>query len=110
MSSEDGRLDRDRAGSIASSHTEAGGHDEFSDKFNEKSTYIRDDESLSSLKSPTVYQDSNHEEDIHEDDELLPAQPEKPESPKSSSATGIIWIVVNTLATVGIVSPRGHPV
>lgn len=99
MSEEDGRSDR--AGSIASSHTEAGGHEEIS----EKQAYIRDDESLSTLKSPTLYQDSNHDEDnAREDEEMLPQQPEKPEPPKSSATSGIIWIAVNTLATVGIVS------
>lgn len=99
MSSEDGRSER--AGSIASSHTEAGGHDEF----NEKHPFDRDDESLSNLQSPTVYQDSNHDEEAgHEVEELLPQQPEKPEPPKSSATSGVIWIAVNTLATVGIVS------
>lgn len=105
MSEEDDRSDR--AGSIASSHTEAGGHEDL----NEKHTYIRDDESLSStLKSPTLYQDSNHDEDnAREDEEMLPQQPEKPEPPKSSASSGIIWIVVNTLATVGIVSLSSPP-
>lgn len=99
MSSEDGRSER--AGSIASSHTESGGHDEL----NEKHALIRDDESSSNLQSPTVYQDSNHDEEAgHEVDELLPQQPEKPEPPKSSATSGVIWIAVNTLATVGIVS------
>lgn len=100
MSSEDGRSER--AGSIASSHTEAGGHEDVS----EKHTFIRDDESLSTLKSPTAYQDSNHdgELDHQEDEELLPQESEKQEPAKPSATSGIIWIAVNTLATVGIVS------
>lgn len=99
MTSEDGRSER--AGSIASSHTELEGHEEY----NEKTAYIRDDESLSTLKSPTTYQDSHHEDDtVLEEDDLLPQQPEKPEPAKPSAASGIIWIAVNTLATVGIVS------
>lgn len=100
MASEDGRSER--AGSIASSNTEAGGHEEF----NEKSAFIRDDESMSTLKSPTIYQDSNHEADLEqaEDQGLLPEQEKQPEPPKASARSGLIWIVVNTLATVGIVS------
>lgn len=95
-SSEDGRSER--AGSIASSHTEAGGD------ITEKHTYARDDESLASLKSPTAYQDSNHGDDLHEDEELLPQEPEKQKTAKPSASSGVVWIVVNTLATVGIVS------
>lgn len=103
MSSEDGRSERE--GSVASSHTEAAGLEEI----NEKQAYIRDDESLSTLKSPTVYQDSHHdEENALEDEELLPQAAEKPEPPKQpSAASGVIWIAVNTLSTVGIVSSRG---
>lgn len=99
MSSEGARSER--AGSIASSHTEAGAHDE---EFNEKQAFLQDDESL---RSPTLYQDSHHEgENDREDEELLPPPSEKkPAEPAKSSATsGVVWIVVNTLATVGIVS------
>ncbi|KAJ4405813.1 hypothetical protein N0V82_010243 [Gnomoniopsis sp. IMI 355080] len=99
MSSDDGRSER--AGSTASSHTEAGGHEEV----NEKTVFVRDDESLSTLKSPTVYQDSNHDGELEhrEDEELLPQETEKSEPPKPSATSGVIWIGVNTLATVGIV-------
>lgn len=38
-----------------------------------------------------------------EDEGLLPQISEKSEPPKSSSFSSAIWIVVNTLATVGIV-------
>lgn len=103
MSSEGPRSER--AGSVASSHTEAGVHDE---DFNEKQAFLRDDESL---RSPTLYQDSHHEgENDQEDEELLASQTEKkaPEPAKTSAASGVIWIVVNTLATVGIVSQLGH--
>lgn len=90
----------ERAGSIASSHTEAGVHEE---EYNEKQAFLQDDESL---RSPTLYQDSHHDgESNQEDEELLPTQTEKkPAEPtKSSAASGVVWIVVNTLATVGIV-------
>lgn len=97
MSSEDDRSER--AGSVASSHTESGPHDEM----NEKQAFLHDDESL---RSPTLYQDSHHDgENDGEDTEMLPQVPEKrPEPPKSSTASGLVWIVINTLATVGIVS------
>lgn len=96
MSSESGRSER--AGSIASSHTETGGYDEH----NEKMAPLRDDESLTNLKSPTsVYHDDDHE---REDEELLPQTEEKAEQPKGSMASSIVWMVVNTLATIGIVS------
>lgn len=96
MSSESGRSER--AGSVASSHTETGGYDEN----NEKMAGLRDDESLTALKSPTsVYHDSDNE---REDEELLPQPQEKPEPPKGSMASSIVWMVVNTFATIGIVS------
>lgn len=95
----------ERAVSVASSHTEAGAREE---EYNEKSTFLQDDESL---RSPTLYQDSHHDgANDQEDAELLPAEPEKkPAEPAKISATsGVIWIVVNTLATVGIVSGLSH--
>lgn len=102
MPSEDGGRS-ERAGSVASSHTEAGGHEDVT----EKHAFVRDDESLSTLKSPTAYQDSLHDEDHLEDEELLPQEMEKkPEPPKASAASGMVWIVVNTLATVGIVGAQ----
>jgi hypothetical protein len=41
----------------------------------------------------------------HEDDELLPKEKhgEQP-GPKSSFISGLIWMVINTLATIGIAS------
>lgn len=104
MSSESGRSER--AGSIASSHTETGGYDEH-----EKMAPLRDDESLAALKSPTsVYHDSDHErEGEGEDEELLPQVQEKPEPAKGSMASSIVWMVVNTLATIGIVSISRAP-
>lgn len=41
-----------------------------------------------------------------EDDELLPQnqrEPEKQEPPKSGFTSSLVWMVVNTLATIGIV-------
>ncbi|KUI60357.1 Solute carrier family 35 member E3 [Cytospora mali] len=86
----------ERVGSIASSCTEAGGMEEH----NEKLARIGDDESLPDVNSPTtVYHESDHE---GEDVELLP-QLVKEDPPKSSLASSIVWMVVNTFATIGIV-------
>jgi solute carrier family 35 protein E3 len=88
----------ERIGSIASSCTEVGGLEEH----NEKLAQILDDESLSDIKSAaTAYQESDHG---REDEELLPQQLVKEDPPKSSLASSIIWMVVNTFATIGIVS------
>jgi solute carrier family 35, member E3 len=45
--------------------------------------------------------------DEGEDEELLPQVNEKAEPPKSSFTSAVIWMVINTLATIGIV--RFHP-
>jgi solute carrier family 35 protein E3 len=42
--------------------------------------------------------------DEREDDDLLPQVSEKTEPPKSTFTSSAIWMVVNTLATIGIVS------
>lgn len=87
----------ERIGSIASSCTEVGGLEEH----NEKLAQILDDESLSDIKSAaTAYQESDHG---REDEELLPQQLVKEDPPKSSLASSIVWMVVNTFATIGIV-------
>lgn len=57
------------------------------------------DHDLEELKSP----DDLEIGDDHEDDGLLPQQDEKPKPPKSTFASSLTWMVVNTLATIGIV-------
>ncbi|KAK7735312.1 hypothetical protein SLS53_007543 [Cytospora paraplurivora] len=87
----------DRTGSIASSRTEAGGLDEH----NEKVAQLHDEEGIPGINTPTtLYHESDPE---REDDELLPPQLVKEEPPKSSLRSSVIWMVVNTFATIGIV-------
>lgn len=45
--------------------------------------------------------------DEREDEGLLPQETEKPEPPKSTFKSSFIWMIVNTLATIGIVCTRG---
>ncbi|ROW12649.1 hypothetical protein VMCG_00804 [Cytospora schulzeri] len=87
----------ERIGSIASSCTEVGGLEEH----NEKLAQILDEESDPDLKAAaTAYNESDHG---REDEELLPQQLVNEDPPKSSLASSIIWMVVNTFATIGIV-------
>lgn len=81
----------DRAPSVSSSVTEADAYDDH-----EKMAGV------SSLKDP-------EELEIGDDIEsagLLPLEQEKPEAKKSdnSARTAALWMIVNTLATIGIVS------
>jgi solute carrier family 35, member E3 len=90
----------DRAPSISSSITEAEAFDE-----NEKASSLSStDGSFTKLKSP---EDMEVGDDI-ERTGLLPAeeQQEKPQpvAKDNSMRTAGIWMVVNTLATIGIVS------
>ena len=100
--SESGRSER--TGSIASSRTEAG----ILDEHNEKLAQICDEENLTDSSSPTaIYHESDHG---HEDEGLLPQQlVAKEEPPKSSVASSVVWMVVNTLATIGIVCSQLLP-
>lgn len=85
----------DRPPSVSSSSAETATHED-----NEK--LARLDPSgpgLEELKGP----EDMDVGDGHEHDGLLPPQDEKPEPPKSTFTTALIWMVVNTLATVGIV-------
>ncbi len=69
--------------------------------------YVEDE--LSALKPPDEL--AIHEE-LEDDHSLLPRPPlnEKAEpSKRSGLATSLIWMVVNTLATIGIVSARCPP-
>lgn len=94
----------DRAPSTSSSVTEA---EPFDD--NEKhATMSEADGSFIKLKSPEDLEIGDGD-DI-ERAELLPAEHEKPPqpTPEASVRSSFIWMVVNTLATIGIVSP-GFP-
>lgn len=87
----------DREPSISSSTTEAEAFDD-----NEKSG--------SSTEGGFVKLKSPEEMEIGDDverAELLPGEHEKPPAPKApetSTRSAVIWMVVNTLATIGIVS------
>jgi solute carrier family 35 protein E3 len=89
----------DRAPSIASSVTEAEAFDD-----NEKTALGSTDGSVSNLKSP-------EEMEIGDDIEragLLPQEeqekpPPQPAAKDNSTTTAVVWMVVNTLATIGIV-------
>ncbi|RDW70077.1 hypothetical protein BP5796_08474 [Coleophoma crateriformis] len=84
----------DRAPSVSSSVTEA-------DNYDEKNGDLRSDGSFVKLKSPEELEVGD---DI-ERAELLPqeAQPEKPKAAEGSVRSAAVWMVVNTLATIGIV-------
>lgn len=82
----------ERAGSFASSSAETATSPE-----NEK--LARLDQSEDGLEK----QGDLEIGDEREDDGLLPQETEKPEPPKSTFKSSFIWMIVNTLATIGIV-------
>jgi solute carrier family 35 protein E3 len=90
----------ERAPSISSSITEAEAYSENEKIESRNST----DQGFIKLISP----ESLDLADDVEKAELLPAEDEKPPQPKpeSSVRTAFSWMVVNTLATIGIVSSR----
>lgn len=85
----------DRAASVSSSVTEA-------DNYDEKNGDSRSEGSFVKLKSP---EELDVDDDV-ERAELLPQepQPEKPNTTEGSVRSAAIWMVINTLATIGIVS------
>ncbi|KAJ0341825.1 hypothetical protein COL922a_001919 [Colletotrichum nupharicola] len=85
----------ERAGSFASSSTETATLHELT-----KLDPIED--SVQNLKS---LNDEERLADAEEDEKLLPSSNEKEEPPKAkaSFAGAVVWMVVNTLATIGIV-------
>jgi solute carrier family 35, member E3 len=89
---------QDRDGSIGSSSTEAEPYDESEkNQPNGDSSYVH-------LKTPEEMEIADEESA-----ELLPAaahvvQQTATETEKTSVRTAVIWMVVNTLATIGIVS------
>ena len=94
MSAETGSPRTERRGSEASSHTENGGTYEEHEKL---ASIEKDEES-----GPREEMEIGEE---REDAAMLPQETEKPEPPKSSMRSALIWMVINTLATIGIVSP-----
>jgi solute carrier family 35, member E3 len=91
----------DRSPSTSSSVTEAGAFDE-----SEKHGMISETEaSFVKLKSPEDLELGDGDDD-DERAEMLPTEQEKPTqpTPEASVRSSFIWMVVNTLATIGIVS------
>ena len=105
MSAETGATRTDRAGSFASSSTETGTLEEREKmaRLDHLSAAGNDDDDISRLKSPDDLELGREAEAEAEDDSLLPKINEKEEPPKSSFRSAVIWMVVNTLATIGIV-------
>lgn len=87
----------DRAASISSSHSEA----EVFDEQEKNGTSSLSNGNHIPLKNP----DELEVGDDVERAELLPQDSEKPQvaTPDNSTRTAVIWMVVNTLATIGIV-------
>ena len=86
---------KERAGSFSSSSGDTATHED-----DEKLNRIdQTEEGVESLKKP---EEMEIEEENGEDAGLLPGESTKPE-PKSSFTSSLIWMVVNTLATIGIV-------
>ncbi|APA07765.1 hypothetical protein sscle_03g025350 [Sclerotinia sclerotiorum 1980 UF-70] len=87
----------DRSASISSASSEA---ERFDDK-NEKHTLMGSQDGDYKLRTPEELEDM--EEDIERAELLAPPPEQKPKAPESSVRSSIIWMVVNTLATIGIV-------
>lgn len=90
----------DREPSISSSTTEAEAYDE-----NEKITNSEGSYAMKNMDEQEVG------DDVERAGLLPPADHEKPppKEPDNSMRSAIIWMVVNTLATIGIVSLRNPP-
>ncbi|KAF6843836.1 integral membrane protein [Colletotrichum musicola] len=82
----------ERAGSFASSSTETA-------TLHELTKLDPMEDSVQNIKS----QHDDEEKAAEEDETLLPKDDEKKEPPKSGFASAVVWMVVNTLATIGIV-------
>jgi hypothetical protein len=85
----------DRSASIGSAVTEAESYDD-----NEKHTMTSNDGSFVKLKSPGDMEMGSESERA---DLLSGAPPKAPEPESSGARAAIIWMVVNTLSTIGIV-------
>jgi solute carrier family 35 protein E3 len=88
--------DRDRTASISSSTTEAESYDDTG-KLGGKSS---EEESYVNLKTPEELEIGD---DVERAELLAQSEQEKPPAPESTLRSSIIWMVVNTLATIGIV-------
>lgn len=88
----------DRSPSISSASTEA---ERFDDKTEKRALMSSQDEDYK-LKTPEELEDM--EEDIERAELLAPPPEEKAKAAESSIRSSVIWMVVNTLATIGIVS------
>jgi solute carrier family 35 protein E3 len=83
----------DRTVSVSSSVTEAEGYDESEKKGSHDGSFVK-------VKSPEEMEMGS---DIERAELLPPVQAEKVADPASSNKAAVIWMVVNTLATIGIV-------
>ncbi|WYZ40076.1 hypothetical protein EsH8_IV_000417 [Colletotrichum jinshuiense] len=81
----------ERAGSFASSSTETA-------TLHELTKLDPMEDNMQNLKSQ-----NDEELGTQEDEKLLPKTNEKEEPPKASFRSAVVWMVVNTLATIGIV-------
>ena len=86
---------KERAGSFSSSSGDTATHED-DEKLN------RIDQTEEGLESLKKVEELEIEEENGEDAGLLPGEDKKAE-PKSSFTSSLIWMVVNTLATIGIV-------
>ncbi|KAB5558206.1 solute carrier family 35 member E3 [Coniochaeta sp. 2T2.1] len=93
MSSEQ-NIRAERAGSVSSSSAETATHPD-----NEKLARLDHSEDGIELEKQGDLEVAGE----REDDGLLPQETEKPEPPKSTLKSSFIWMIVNTLATIGIV-------
>jgi len=84
----------DKPSSSSSSVTE---HDSFHDP--EKSGSRDSDDGRFALKTPDELEKDND----FEREGLLPEEEKAPAPPTSTARSSLIWMVVNTLATIGIV-------
>jgi solute carrier family 35 protein E3 len=89
----------ERSASISSSSAETATNEE-----NEK--LARLDQSEEGLEKMRMEEDA--EAGDREDDGLLPRIEEKTPPPKSTFTSSLIWMIVNTLATIGIVRKYHH--
>jgi solute carrier family 35 protein E3 len=90
---------RERTGSVSSASTEA---DAFNEK-TEKRTLMTPNDEEYKLRTPEELDDLG--DDVERADLLAPPPvEEKPKAPDAGLRSAAVWMVVNTLATIGIVS------
>lgn len=86
---------------MAERSASASTEDRFDDK-TEKRALMDAQDGDYNLRTPEELE--HMEEDIERADLLAPPPEDKPKAPESSVRSAVIWMVVNTLATIGIVS------